>query len=31
MLDQQGRGTRGSASAVSSGENGLVLRQFVES
>lgn len=31
MLDQQGRGTRGSASAVSSGEDGFVLRQFVES
>ena len=30
MLDQQSRGTRGSRSAVSSGEDGLVLRQLIE-
>jgi len=30
VLLEYGRGTRGSASAVSSGEDGLVLRQFAE-
>ena len=30
VLFEYGRGTRGSASAVSSGQDGLVLRQFAE-